>query len=278
MRLGGGIEHPYSNPDEWLQLVRDLNYSTVLVPVDAETSREEKRAYLDCMKKNNLVLGEVGAWRNPISTDETDRRSSLTYCKERLDLAEEMGANCCVNIAGARGEKWDGIYADNYTDEVYDLIVDSIREIIDAVNPKRTFYTVEPMPWMTPDSPEKYLKLIRDVDRAAFGVHMDYTNMINTPWKYIDSKVFIQVAFRLLGPYIKSVHIKDIRMNDKLPCSIEEVFYGTGNIDFGNVLHQCEALGPQTSVFVEHLSTYEEYKDAVRFIRQVGKLEDIRIF
>ncbi len=63
------------------------------------------------------------------------------------------------------GEQWDWIYRDNYEADVYALIVDSVREIIDAVNPKRTFYTIEPMPWMVPDSPDQYLQLLKDVDR-----------------------------------------------------------------------------------------------------------------
>lgn len=278
MRIGGSIEKAYSNPEEWIDLVRDLRYSTVLCPVNYSDSREEKRAYQECIRKNDLVLGEVGAWRNPLSTNEVERKSAMDYCKNQLALAEEMKANCCVNIVGARGEKWDGIYQDNYSAYVYELIVDSVREIIDYVKPQNTFYTVEPMPWMVPDSPEAYLQLIKDVDRSAFAVHLDFTNMINTPKRYIYSFEFINECFQMLGPYIKSIHIKDILMDAyKLPCSIEEVLPGQGSINFANVLHLCEGLGKETTVFVEHLNTYDEYKNAVSFVREVGSKEKILI-
>lgn len=36
----------------------------------------------------------------------------------------------------------------------------NVRQIVDAVKPKRTFYTLETMPWVIPDSPDSYLKLI----------------------------------------------------------------------------------------------------------------------
>ncbi len=277
MRIGGGIERPFSNPDEWIALVQDLKYSAVLVPVSSNTSKEEKNAYLEAIKKNNLVLAEVGAWKNPLSTHATERKNALEYCKNQLALAEEMGANCCVNIVGARGEKWDGIYQDNYSEEVYELIVDSIREIIDAVKPRNTFYTIEPMPWMVPDSPDAYLQLLKDVDRSAFAVHLDFTNMINTPKRFIYSNAFITECFQKLGPYIKSIHIKDVKMNDVLPCSIEEVIPGKGSIDFGLVLRLCEGLGRETTAFVEHLSSYEAYKEAVRFVREVAIREKIKI-
>lgn len=277
MRIGGGIEKKYSNPDEWISYVLDLNYSTVLVPVGYYASREEKRSYLEYIKKYNLVLGEVGAWKNPLALKEEERREALDYCKNQLVLAEEMGANCCVNIVGTRGEIWDGLYPDNYSEEVYALIVDSIRDIIDSVKPVRTFYTVEPMPWMVPDSPDSYLKLIKDVDRSAFAVHLDYTNMINNPRRYAFSTGFIEECFNKLGPYIKSIHAKDITLRSVLPCSIEEVLPGRGSIDFAKVLRLCENLGKDTTVFVEHLHSYEEYKEATAYVRGVAKKENITI-
>jgi len=277
MRIGGGIEKPYSNPEEWIALVKDLNYSAVLAPVNSNATKEEKRDYLSYLKKYNLVLGEVGVWNNPLSINEEERRTSLNYCKKQLFLAEEMGANCCVNIAGARGEKWAGFYQDNYTEEVYALIVDTIREIIDSVNPKNTFYTIEPMPWMVPDSPDAYLKLMKDVDRKAFAVHLDFTNMINDPKKYVYSSKFITECFEKLGPYIKSIHIKDINMREVYPCSIEECMPGKGTLDYGNILRLIEGLGRNTTAFVEHLQTYEEYREAVRYVRSAAKKEKITI-
>ena len=277
MRIGGGIQKSYKNPDEWIALVKDLTYSAVLCPVDYKASSEEKRAYLAYIEKYNLLLGEVGAWGNPLSIDPIESKEAMDYCKNQLALAEEMGANCCVNIVGARGDKWDGIYLDNYSEEVYALAVDSIREIIDSVNPQRTFYTIEPMPWMVPDSPDAYLKLLKDVDREGFAVHMDFVNMINNPKRFVDSTKFIQESFEKLGPYIKSIHIKDVKMNDTLPCSLEEVAPGKGSIDFINVLKLCEKLGKDTTVFVEHLDTHKEYKEAINFVRMTAEKEKIMI-
>lgn len=277
MRLGGGIEKAYHNPEEWIALVRELGYTAVLAPVDYTASRQEKEAYLKCIEENDLILGEVGAWKNPIAIGEKERKEGLEYCKNQLSLAEEMQANCCVNIVGSRGETWDGAYEDNYSEAAYSLIVDSIRDIIDSVKPKHTFYTIEPMPWMVPDSPDQYLKLLKDVDRKAFGVHLDYANMINSPRKYMNSTGFINECFEKLGPLIKSIHAKDVWMRPQLPCMIEEVLPGKGSIDYKKVLHHCERLGRNTTVFIEHLKSYEEYKVSAEYVRSVAKAENIRI-
>ena len=60
----------------------------------------------------------------------------------------------------------------------------SIQNIIDEADPQNTFYTIEPMPWMYPMGPDEYVKLIEDVDRKHFAVHMDVFNWIISPERY----------------------------------------------------------------------------------------------
>lgn len=277
MRLGGGIIRPYSNPDEWMERVRELGYSAVVSPINTGATADEIAAYCDIAKTNNVVIAEIGVWRNAISPDDKERAGVMEYAKGQLALADEMEINCCVNVSGSRGEVWDGCYADNYSPDTYTLIVDSVREIIDAVKPSRTFYTLEPMPWMRPDSPEDYLKMIKDIDRPAFAVHLDFANMINSIEKYINSSKFIEHCYELLGPHIKSIHAKDVTLSDKLPCNISEAAPGKGTVDFAHVLRLTQALGDDMPLFAEHLHTHEEYRDATNYIRSVGKQSGVHI-
>lgn len=277
MRIGGAIEKSYGNPDEWGQLVKELGYRAVLAPVDYHASKEEKQAYVTYARENDLVIGEVGVWKNTISLDCDERRVAMEYCKNQLELAEELGANCCVNIAGSQGEIWDGFYRENYAKDTYALIVDSVREIIDAVKPKRTFYTIESMPWMVPDSPDEYLQLLKDVDRKAFGVHLDFVNMMNCPKRYLFRDEFIEECFTKLGPYIKSIHGKDVYMENSYPTVIRESMPGTGKINYQKVAKLCESLGPDTTLFVEHLPDFESYKKAAAYVREQAVLAGVKI-
>lgn len=277
MRIGGGIVKQYNNPEEWLLRVKELDYGAVYAPVGIDSSNEDKKAYKKCVEDNNLIIGEVGIWRNPISPDENEAKKNIEYCKQSLMLAEELGANCCVNISGSRGEVWDGFYKENYDEDVYTLIVDTTREIIDSVNPKRTFYTLEPMPWMIPDSPDSYLKLIEDIDRKAFGVHLDFTNMMNSPRLFLKSDEFLEECFRKLGPYTKSIHAKDVIMEKTYPCEIREVMPGRGKLNYKKIVHLIDKLGDDIPVFVEHLNTHEEYAEASSFIRETAISEGIKV-
>lgn len=277
MRIGAGFNPPSENPDEWIGRIRDLDVSAVVSPVSWTDSAEVKKTYLHAVRRYDLVIGEVGVWKNPLSPDEAERREAIAYSQQRLALADELGAGCCVNITGARGPVWDGYYPENYTSDTYALIVDTIRSIIDAVKPRHTFYTVESMPWMVPDSPDGYLQLLRDVDRRAMGVHLDYANMISSVERYRDSAAFISECFHKLGPHIKSIHAKDVLMDHSLPCCIREVAPGEGIIDFGHVASQATMLGEDTPVFVEHLRDYEEYKKAIAHLRRAAAGRGIAI-
>ncbi len=277
MRIGGEIKKQYNDPAEWLLQIKELNYSTVHSPVGYEASEEIKKSYIDYAKKNDILIGEVGVWRNPISLNEIEAKRNIEYCKERLALADELKANCCVNITGSRGEVWDGFYRENYDEDVYTLIVDTTRDIIDSVKPKYTFYTLEPMPWMIPDSPDSYLKLIKDINRKAFGVHLDFTNMINCPIRFLKSDEFIEECFKKLGPYTKSIHAKDVVMEKAYPCVIKEVMPGKGRLEYSKIVRLIDKLGEDIPVFVEHLDTHEEYLEASSFIRKVARMEGIKV-
>ena len=130
------------------------------------------------------MIAEVGVWNNPLSADEAERRRAIELCQQKLALAEAIGARCCVNISGSRGEVWDGPHPDNYSSDTFDLVVETTRRIIDAVKPARTYFTLETMPWMIPDSVDSYLELLHAIDRPRFAVHLDPVNLINTPRLY----------------------------------------------------------------------------------------------
>lgn len=135
MRLGGPVLVPTETPEEWVAALRKLGYSTAACPVGPDSPQSDKNDYRRAAERANIVIAEVGAWSNPISPDSAERAKAVTYCQRQLALAEEMGARCCVNIAGSRGAKWDGPDPENLSSETFDLIVETVRRIIDAVKP-----------------------------------------------------------------------------------------------------------------------------------------------
>ena len=272
MRLGGSVMKPYNSPQEWLAQVKELGYSAVVFPVDSTASAQVIRAYADACRDNDLLIGEVGAWRNVMALDPKEREANLDWNIRQLELAETVGANCCVNISGSFAEYWDGYHPDLDTKETWDLVVSNTQRIIDAVKPTHTAYSLEPMPWMVPESPEQYLQLMKDVDRPAFKVHLDYCNMLNSIERYRHASEFITHCFELLGPHIVSIHAKDaLIVQGGLPIVINEVIPGAGSLDLSLVTKLAHDLGDDIPVFVEHLDTHEQYMQAANVMREAAK-------
>ncbi len=270
MRLGGPITPRGLGPEEWVARAAALGYRAVGAPIDDTADDATVRAYARAAQEADLVIAEVGAWSNPISPDAGIAREALALCQRRLDLAERLGARCCVNIAGSRGERWDGPHPTNLSDEVFDLIVESVRAIIDAVRPTRTYYTLEPMPWVFPNSADSYLRLIAAIDRPRFAVHLDPVNIVSSPERCYNTAALLEECFAKLGPHIKSCHAKDIALSTKLTVHLDEVRPGLGVLDYPTFLRCLDRLDPDTPLMLEHLPNEQEYALAADHVRAVA--------
>ncbi len=268
MRLGGPVKVD-RDPDLWAAALKAAGYSAAYLPgEDVPTAL----TYAAAAKHHDILLAENGAWSNPIDADDAKRQAAIEKCCRMLHIAEEAGAGCTVNIAGSRGPRWDGPDPKNLTEETFDLIVESVRTILDTVKPKRAFYSLETMPWIFPDSPDSYLALLRAIDRKQFGVHLDVVNMINCPSRAYRTGDFIRECFEKLGPQLKSCHLKDIRFAEDrhLTLHLDECRPGTGLIDFGTLLRELDKLDVDTPAMLEHLPSPEEYALAALHVRNVA--------
>ncbi len=270
VRLGGPVQGSFIDPGEWVKAMKSLGYSAAYCPVQPGAPAELIKSFRTEAKKNDILIAEAGVWNNPLDPDETVRKAAIKKNVDTLRLADEIGAHCCVNISGARGEIWDGPYAENYTKETFTLIVETVRTIIDQVKPVIAFYTLEPMPYMLPDSPDSYLELIKAIDRKQFAAHLDPVNMISSPQRYYRNGEFIKECFAKLGPFIKSVHAKDIIILPKLTVHLEERRPGLGTLDYSVLLQEASRIR-DIPIMLEHLETQEDYKLAADYIRETGK-------
>jgi sugar phosphate isomerase/epimerase len=270
VRLGAPLPKSFDSPEGWIELLRARGFRTAYWPLDTDASADTVAAYADAAATSDISIAEVGAWSNPLSLDEAMRRTALERCKSQLALADAVGARCCVNIAGSHSEVWDGPHPDNLSRDTFALIVDSVRDILDTVQPERTYYTLEPMPWVFPDSPDSYLELMSAIDRPRFGVHLDPVNMINSPAKYYDNAGLLRQCFDKLGPHIRAVHAKDLTITEELTLHMPEVRPGLGGLDYRVFLTEMQRIDPETPFLVEHLPSDEEYEAAVAHIRAIA--------
>ncbi len=268
LRLGGPIFVKSDDPAELARAHRALGYNAAYVPQVTLKEPERIKAIEKAFAAENVVIAEVGAWKNMLDADAAKRRENLNYVIERLALAEAIGARNCVNIAGSFNPKqWDGPDARNLSREYFDATVENCRKVIDAVKPARTKFTIEMMGWSLPDSADSYLKLFNAIARPGFGVHVDVFNIINSPQRFYRNAEVINEVFRKLGRWICSCHAKDLHGKN---VHFAETVPGRGGIDYRAYLANITALPFEAPLMLEHLSTPAEYEEGKQHILKLA--------
>lgn len=269
MRLGTSSPLRHGSPEEWAKKQLELGCRAVVFPLSSDDPEDLIQEYVKAARSNDLLIAEVGIWRNAMSLDPADRKAQRDYCVKQLQLADRIGARCAVNVAGAIGPRWDGHYKENFTEEARKQTVSMVREIIDRAEITDTYFTLEPMPWMIPTGPEDYVRLIEEVDRERFAVHMDIINMTNSFERYYGAEAFIDRCAELLGNRIRSCHIKDVHLKEEYTFQLEECAPGKGEFPLRYYVEKMNGIDPDMPVILEHLNTDEEYITYMNYLKEV---------
>ena len=269
MYLGISSSLQHTTPEDWAAKHKALGLKAINFPVSYLEGEETYMAYKKAADAAGLSIAEVGIWRNTLAADPAERAKWIDYAIGQLQMAEQIGATCCVNVVGTPyGPRWDGGYRGNFSAELWKDAVKMIRQIIDAVKPRHTKFCIESMPWMIPSSPDECLRLLEDVDRPEFATHLDVVNMITSPQRYFFNDDFLRECFSKLKGTIVSCHLKDIRLKEEYTFQLEESACGEGSLDLELYASLASAENPYMPMIIEHLETDQEYFDSVRYVRE----------
>jgi sugar phosphate isomerase/epimerase len=272
IRLGGPAFVDTEDPEALALAHRRLGYRAAYCPTLALKDTDRIRAVAAAFARHDVVLAEVGRWVNLLDADPAKRSQNLQTVTDGLALAEAVGARCCVDIAGSYSTtSWFGPHPDNLSARFFDAAVENARKIIDAVKPTRSRFCYEMMGWSLPDSADSTLRLIKAVDRPAFGVHLDPCNLINSPDKFYRNTDLLNECFDKLGPWIVSCHAKDLAWEVEMNVHFREVVPGKGSLDYATYLRRLAALPQDAPLMIEHLSTADEYAAARQHIVEAGR-------
>jgi len=163
VRLGGPVFSQTNDPVELAKAHRKLGYRSAYCPPLSLEDKQRITSVEKAFKAEDVVISEVGVWNNMMDVDEGKRKQNLENVCRGLALADEVGAFCCVDIAGSfNPERWDAPHPDNISQKAFDMTLENVRYILNSVKPKRAKFVLEMMPWVIPDSPDSFLELLND--------------------------------------------------------------------------------------------------------------------
>jgi len=272
IRLGGPVDAKSNDPAEIARAHKAAGYRAAYCPNVSLNDAGRIKAVRDAFGAQDVVIAEVGAWCNMVAAEAAGREKNLKYVCERLALADEVGALCCVDYLGSvvPGTQF-APHPDAFTSKGFELCVQTVRKVIDAVKPRRAKFCLEMMQWCLPDSPESYLDLVKAVDRKAFAVHLDPVNIIVSPRLYFGNASLLRTCFTMLGEWVTSCHAKDIIAREELTLHLYECRPGAGMLDYRAYLTELHALPRDVPLMLEHLPNMQEYAKAREYIVSLGR-------
>ncbi len=255
IRLGGhGLPVGSEDPFAFARAHRAFGYGAAYVPEVRIGDRDRLVAIEQAFAETNVVLAEIGIWRNLVTPDEPVRKANLAYAVERLAVADAVGAGCAVSYIGSFAPDTDYAPAQqNMAPEAFDAAVETVRYLLDTVKPTRAKFALEMMQYSLPDSVDSYLELIAAIDRPMFGAHFDPVNLVMTPRVYFDNARLIRDCFERLGAHVVSCHAKDIKLHHQAALHLDEVPIGEGVLDYREYLRLLDRMPREVPLMLEHL-------------------------
>lgn len=254
---------PELSLEEFFKLSSKAGYDTVELCIEKEGKGEltlEKQDtavpyILDLSKKYDLPVVSLVHWQcsgNLLEKGEL-QKASIEETIKGLYTARSMEVRCTLHTLGH-------LHPDLYYDEAYENAVSALKTIAKVAENLRVSLAVEFVWNGFLFSPLEMKRFLEDVGSEYVGFYFDPGNMavFHYPHHWV----------RILGPYIKMVHLKDWQgnaLNGGWPALLK------GNVDFVKVvkeLHSAGYDGPMISeVSIQDASLEETKKSIQKIVR-----------
>ncbi|MFC1693234.1 sugar phosphate isomerase/epimerase family protein [Candidatus Latescibacterota bacterium] len=285
VRLAGSLRlREGDDPVESVKKIRDAGFAAAVTSPDpwysmSDSGLREVRAALE---QHDVVVFEIGGYRNLLHTDESERQKNLKHIARCLEAADKIGCAMVGTISGSRnpeGNKFGDNYAvhpDNWTMETWDLLISGIQQILKDTAGMKAVIGMEAQVTTNQDTPLAHRRLLDDIGDPRLKVNLDPTNMVHL-YNHFHTTELINECFDLLGEDIYGCHAKDSYV---LPHSqtvhVQEVCPGRGNLDYETYLVRLSRMGWSRSLLPEHIPS-DQFAEAYAYIRKVADKVGVRI-
>ena len=144
-------------------------------------------------------------------------------------------------------------HPDNFTDEAFTTLVDSLKQVCAAAEEYGVMLAVEGHTLSILDTPERIRELIETVGSPTLRFNADPVNFVSSLREAYDTTSMINRMFDVLGEYTICGHAKDFYVQDRLVLHLEEAAVGEGLLDQATFLRCFEEFCVDGYVQIEHL-------------------------
>lgn len=215
------------------------------------------------LKERGIHVAVLGCYINPTNPDEAKRQEEVAKFIEHLKFAKIIGADMVGTETGRYSSAFD-VVEETYTERCYQLLLKSMREIVDAAEKLGMIVGVEAVHDHTLYSPEMMRRFLDDIDSPNVEAILDPVNLIRA--EDVDrQEEIIDRAFALYGDRITMLHIKDFRIVDGAP---EFEYVGEGLFDYRPLLRHLKQEKPYITMLLENSNANRYHRD-VEYLQKI---------
>jgi sugar phosphate isomerase/epimerase len=196
----------------------------------------------------------VAAHRDLLAASPEVRSEGVRAMQHMCRVTQWLGAGNLYVRPGSRNPAGSWYpHPDNFTDEAFSTLVDSLRQVCAAAEEYGITLAVEGHTLSILDTPERIRELIETVGSPTLRFNADPVNFVSSLREAYDTTTMINRMFDVLGEYTICGHAKDFYVQDRLVLHMEEAAVGEGLLDQETFLRRFEEACPDGYVQIEHL-------------------------
>ncbi len=285
IRLATGLARTGNEDFEVMaKRVRDGGYTAVVTSPDPwhgmpESEMAQVRAAL---KKYDVVVYEVGGYRNMLHTVEAERQKNLKHLARCIEAADKIGCPMVGTISGSRDPqnlRADNFapHPDNWTEATWKLLISGVRQVLKDTAGCKAVLGMEAQVTTNQDNPKAHRRLLDDVGDPRLKVNLDPTNMVHF-YNYYHTTDLVNECFDLLGEDIMGCHAKDTYIiPDQQTVHVQEVCPGRGVMDYETYLVRMSKMKWPRALLPEHIPG-DQYIEAKNYIEKVAAKVGVKLY
>ncbi|MGN0372022.1 MAG: sugar phosphate isomerase/epimerase family protein [Enterocloster sp.] len=217
------------------------------------------------LQKNDIHVAVLGCYINPTNPIESKRQAEVARFIEHLKYARVIGADM-VGTETGRLDPDFRVTKETYTEECYQLLLKSMREIVSAAEKLGVIVGVEGVFNHTLYSPARMKRFLEDIDSPNVEVILDAVNLIHPDQVDPEEQArVIDQAFAYYGDRISVLHVKDFVFDGE-----NQLFrhVGDGLFKYEPLMRHVKEMKPQITMLLEN-SSRDRFHSDVAFLQEI---------